>query len=657
MAQQPPRKQLYVFDLPSDILSTLQLKTQQEQPSADGLDGSEDVTPDDSVPCAEDEAGPKATSCALCKLSFANLQDQRSHVRSDLHGYNLKQKVRGSAAVSEQEFEKLVGDLDESLSGSDSSESDSDNEDDIKDKANGNVLNALLRKQAHISETIDDSFTSRKRKRGAGKPPLLWFGSSILPTNSSLGFYRAMFTQDEQSDEKGLVDVIRRKQLSPKPPPRNPEDGGVALPNNNTTGPHVFLCMIGGGHFAAMIVSLAPKLGKKHGADERQATVLAHKTFHRYTTRRKQGGAQSANDSAKGAAHSAGSSLRRYNETALIAEVRELLGEWKELIDTSSLLFIRATGSTNRRTIFGPYEGQVLRLNDPRLRGFPFSTRRATQSELMRCFVEVTRVKISDVDEAAIAAAKAREEAAAIEAKETASRAKAASEKKPVVPERNEEEEAALLYTSQIEALVRRSKAPALLSYLTSNSLSPNFKLYPHDSRPHHHAPTALHMAASLSAPALVHALLVKADADPTIHNGEGKTACDLAGDPATKNSFRIARYDIGEDRWLWALKARVAEPISKEAVEARKEHFRREEARRDEEQRKIRLDTLKEEERIREEQNREKKLGKPKTIGTGRELTVQEKREEEGRGMTHNAKMKLEREKRARAAEARFKK
>jgi hypothetical protein len=47
-------------------------------------------------------------SCSLCGLIFATVQDQRSHLRSDWHAYNLKQKLRGGKAVSEAEFEKLV---------------------------------------------------------------------------------------------------------------------------------------------------------------------------------------------------------------------------------------------------------------------------------------------------------------------------------------------------------------------------------------------------------------------------------------------------------------------------------------------------------------------------------------------------------------------
>ncbi|EAT78843.2 hypothetical protein SNOG_13819 [Parastagonospora nodorum SN15] len=271
-------------------------------------------------------------------------------------------------------------------------------------KPKDSTLSALLKKQAKISNPEFDEFAARKKQRGPGKPPLLWFGSPSLPENLSLGVYRAIFSNEEQEEESHILETIRKKQLSPTQPPKVKPDGGVPLPGADI-GPHYFLCMIGGGHFAAMVVALAPKMGKKHtGVDERSATVIAHKTFHRYTTRRKQGGSQSANDNAKGNAHSAGSSIRRYNETALVNEVRELLSSWKAMIDTAELVFVRATGATNRRTLFGPYEGQVLRNNDPRNRGFPFSTRRATQKELMRAFVELTRVKQSTIDEAALAA-------------------------------------------------------------------------------------------------------------------------------------------------------------------------------------------------------------------------------------------------------------
>jgi len=168
---------------------------------------------------------------------------------------------------------------------------------------------------------------------------------------------------DAEDLQEDPVALIRYKQI-PHPLPKS-------FPKRTVT-----LMMIGGGHFAVIIASLIPKFTKNHQSqEERQIDVIASKTFHRYTTRRKQGGAQSANDAAKGNAHSAGSALRRYNESALQNEVRALLGSWKTELDACEFIFIRATGTANRRTLFG-YEGAVLKSNDSRIRGFPFTTRR-----------------------------------------------------------------------------------------------------------------------------------------------------------------------------------------------------------------------------------------------------------------------------------------
>lgn len=606
---------------------------------------------DDSPPNAEDSK--PSTSCLLCGTSYLNVQEQRQHVRSDWHNYNLKQKVRGGKPVAETEFEKLLDDLNESLSGSGSSSSESEE----GDGQNDSTLSALLKKQAKLSNGIgeEDDFMPKKRKRGAGKPPLLWFTCSLLPSNTSLGIYRALFTATEQ-EQPNMVDVLKQKQLAPvpaKPLPMTDTSNGVPLPSTMTS-PSLFMCMVGGGHFAGMIVSLAPRIGKQStgpGAEQRQAIVMAHKTFHRYTTRRKQGGGQSANDSAKGAAHSAGSSLRRYNEVALEQEIRALLSEWRDMITNAQLIFVRATGSANRRILFGPYEGQVLHHTDPRNRTFPFSTRRATQAELMRSFVELTRVKVSEVDEAALAAAAAEAEAAVT--KTTATKHPPAA---AVPPKPSKQDEEATLHTSQLTALIRRSRAPALLAYLTTNALPPDFPFFPPTTQAHHHAPTPLHLAASTNSSACISALLGKAGADPTVRNGEGKTAFELCGERATRDAFRVARYELGEERWGWS-EARVPEGLSRAEAEKRGERERVEGEKREREW------MEREEERLKREGPKvvEDVGGRGKggsVLGLSKAVhqkTAEERREEEGRGLTPEMRQRMERERRARAAEARF--
>ncbi|OAR00501.1 hypothetical protein LLEC1_03033 [Akanthomyces lecanii] len=629
---------LYAYDLPAQLLGSITLKPDVEvavpaSPLESDLPSSPSTKSTDSATTDTSIVGSQ--SCSLCGQSFNNVLDQRGHLKSDLHHYNLKQKLRGKSPVSETEFEKLVEDLDESLSGS-----DSDDDEEEEEGANDTTLAALLRRQAKISgknvAANDEDFESKVQK--LGKTPLLWFSSPLLPKNHFFGMYRALFT-NEQQKAADLAEELRKKQLDPVAIPHPAKDGTLAPIAYK--GPHIFLCMIGGGHFAAMVVSLAPRQSKHNAPMNREATVLAHKTFHRYTTRRKQGGSQSANDSAKGAAHSAGSTLRRYNEQALVEDVRELLRDWKALLDTSELLFVRATGITNRRTVYGPYDNQVLRHNDPRIRGFPFNTRRPTQKELMRCFIELTRLKVREIDPAS--QIKPEKQAGS----------SASATPKPSKPKLTEEEQNALLHTSQLQAFIRRSKLPALLSYLTSNKLSADFEFQPCES--HHHSPRLLHLAASQNSAPLVLGLLTRGGASPLLPNAEGKTSFELTGDRATRDAFRVARAELGEARWDWEA-ARVPAAMSKVEADQRS---RREQ---DEADAKEAGRRRAEEERLKTEGP---KIPEPKRQGgRGQVLgsaaapppkTAQQLREEEARGMTPETRLRLDRERRARAAEERL--
>ncbi|KAK4225099.1 hypothetical protein QBC38DRAFT_272269 [Podospora fimiseda] len=632
------RRPHYLYDLPPEIISSLSLKADAGLPVQLQEDDTSTPSPDHIPAPSTSDNILGSQACSLCKLSFITVQEHRDHLRTDLHHYNLKQKLNGLNPVTEAEFEKLVDGLDESISGEDSEDTEDEEEESNRKET---TLSALLKKQASLAEKRkpnDDQDEKDTKKRSSGTPPLLWFSSPKLPENTYFGIYRALFTAAELEREEAIVDAIKQRQLAPIAMPKPPKDAQSIPPTYN--GQHIFMCMIGGGHFAAMVVSLAPKKSK-HGSTgplNREAVVLAHKTFHRYTTRRKQGGSQSANDNAKGTAHSAGSSLRRYNEQALVEDIRNLLKDWKALIDASDLLFIRATGTTNRRTLFGPYDGQVLRGNDPRVRGFPFNTRRATQNELMRAFIELTRLKVKEIHP--------EPEAPPVDATKP-SKPKAESTK-PAAPKLSEEEEAAIFHTTQIQAVIRRSKLPGLLSYFSTNNLDVNFRFQPSDTQQNHHAPTALHLASSQGSAPLITGLLTRAKADPTILNSEGKTPFDLASDRATRDAFRVARSELGESAWDWEA-AHVPAALKKEEAEKRAEREKKVE----EDRRKA------EEERLKKEGPKvvESKPRKGGVLGGAPLMTAEEKRREEARGLTPEQRMRLERERRARAAEERIRK
>ena len=97
-----------VYDLPLDVLASLVPKPEAEgqaqllpEQNTESLHdrSSSDPTTDDAV---------GAQACSLCGLTFPNVQDQKNHLRSDFHHYNLKQKLRGRKPVSEAEFEELL---------------------------------------------------------------------------------------------------------------------------------------------------------------------------------------------------------------------------------------------------------------------------------------------------------------------------------------------------------------------------------------------------------------------------------------------------------------------------------------------------------------------------------------------------------------------
>lgn len=624
------RRPLYLYDLPPELIETLVLQSGSSVRSATEVGESESSTRH-----TDDDGISTSTACTLCKLAFRDVNEQRQHVRSDFHKYNLKLQVKQLPPIDEATFVKNIGDLDESISGSDTEDSEAEDSSGLNDS----TLSALLKKQAKLSQEGEGSEQKQVKKRGPGNAPMYWFTSPKLPDTFGLGIYKAVLTTEEQEAiQTRSLEILKRKQLQTT---QSKHSGNTQQANNPSSSPHFFLCMIGGGHFAAAIIALAPEIRKGHGGiEERHAVVMAHKTFHRYTTRRKQGGSQSANDNAKGNAHSVGSSIRRANEAALVVDIRNLLAEWKATIDSAELIFVRATGSQNRNTLFGSYDGQVLTTKDKRVRGFPFSTRRATQNEIIRAFQELTRAKVEKLVE---------------EETKPAEYSVAKAQPKKLAPARpTPEEEQALLHTSQLQNLIRRSKAPGILLYLKKNSLSANFKFFPAGQGTNHHAPTPLHLAASQNSAAVVIALLTKADADPTVPNADGRVPYDIAGDSKTHDAFRIARFMLGDTQHNWNM-AHVPAPLSPEEAEAKSKRDQEEFDIAEAERRKADLEQIAAQEETRKVGKLEKKAGAGQPVGLT-EKTWAEKNDEDLRGLTPEIRQKLERERRARAAEARMK-
>jgi hypothetical protein len=86
------------------LLNTLTVK--QTVNSNAGLHVASDVEESDGDDALKNPAA--ATSCSLCGVQYGHNLDQKSHIKSDFHRYNLKLKIRHQKPLTEAEFEKLM---------------------------------------------------------------------------------------------------------------------------------------------------------------------------------------------------------------------------------------------------------------------------------------------------------------------------------------------------------------------------------------------------------------------------------------------------------------------------------------------------------------------------------------------------------------------
>uniref|UniRef100_A0A0W0F7Q6 VLRF1 domain-containing protein n=1 Tax=Moniliophthora roreri TaxID=221103 RepID=A0A0W0F7Q6_MONRR len=334
----------YLYSLPRHFLDTLTPRNLLTS-----------LTREEQEPEPEQSAAPNTVAtglrtCNVCLgISFDDVDHQRAHFRTDWHRYNVKARLNGGQPVSEQDFTQLLDALEDSISGSESNDSE--------ESSNSDAIVSLLNKH-RITSRPDSPTTSTP---AIPQTPISWFHS---PPSTQIGVYRAIFPLGA--------------------PPTSSLPALKELQQKTQKGRKWAMFMVAGGHFAGAVIRVSrpeaeeeeepDRSKKKLKAPRPNNEVLKHKTFHRYTTRRKQGGSQSLNDNAKGNAKSAGALLRRYGEQALRDDIRNLLSDWSDEINDCELIFIRASGSN--RKIFLDYDGSVISKGDERLRTFPFPTRR-----------------------------------------------------------------------------------------------------------------------------------------------------------------------------------------------------------------------------------------------------------------------------------------
>ncbi|KAI5952437.1 hypothetical protein KGF54_003304 [Candida jiufengensis] len=551
----------YIYNLDDDLLNSLKLL-------------SFDLTTFENVePTIKDTPNTSKSS-----------KDIMIYYKSDLHRYNLKREQKNLPAINEEEFENLLETQSiESLSGSDY-DTENESEDEINNTEQEQKVNTLIKnlEKAEINE--NESFKSHLNT----KSPFVLFGSSMISDEKAIGIYKSIFNETYINNP---LEYLKE--------------------NQRTSNSKSAIFMIGGGHFAGAIISHEKNSNSGKSSKIDQVNVIESKTFHRYTTRRKQGGAQSASDNSRGKAISAGSSIRRYNEKALMEEVRELLSKWRDHLNECSTIYIRANGPTNKKVLIG-YEGSPIKADDKRIQKIPFSTQRASLSEVKRSWVELSHFKLVDLPKVIPPSEKDKKPKESNVATETSDADKKINDK-----------------SNEIMPFFKKQKAPKFIKWVNDNKIDVNTFVI-NSEELLNNTPTFLHYASANGLSHMIQVLLINLKASPLVENYAGRYPAEL-GNQTSKRAFQIARHKLGDDYCNWEL--------AKVGVAKSKEEF-------DEEDKKAEEIASLEKKKLLESQAESKNpIEKHRSINLNQNSS----------GLNDDQRARIMREQRARAAEARL--
>jgi hypothetical protein len=310
------------------------------------------------------------------------------------------------------------------------------------------------------------------------------------------------------------------------------------------------------------IVILLLRSGRFAGGVFQRGECVAHRCFQRYTIRKGQGKAQSAQDSQK-KAQSMGSQLRRAGEQSLKEDISSTLMEWDHFFRRASLIFVSCP-NTLKSTIFTPDVKGYLTRKDSRIRKIPFDVGRPTFDSVSLVYEVMLTI---DVD---VVATVHLEDNSPAEVQDLEEGTKPGYTRDESLANKTHEKTEMPLGSLHVAA--RDGDLTAILEHL-SNDLDSIV-----DQRAGADFMTPLHFAAQ-SAPSVgaataascVCSLLLQCGANPCLRDGRLRLPYYLGTNEKVREAFRQARAILGEDSWDWE-DAKVGPALADGDLQLRKE-------------------------------------------------------------------------------------
>jgi Bacteroidetes VLRF1 release factor/Vms1-associating treble clef domain len=322
------------------------------------------------------------------------------------------------------------------------------------------------------------------------------------------------------------------------------------------------------------VVILFIQSGRFAGAVFVNGSCVLHRTSVRYTTRKGQGKAQSAQDASQRRAVSIGAQLRRQGEVSLRQDVTTTLSEWNKEINDAILILI-SVPRTMQKGLFENNQN-ILNRADPRIRRVPLDVGRPTHENA--CLIHSVLLTVTVRERIVTPSSGSADVGCLTTAADVNYEEVQLSQTSPKIECESARE---IISLSELHIASQNADVTAIESILESTN-DDIANLINEPAGPLHMTP--LHYAAEslLSttmivvdpemAATCVRLLLERGHADPCCIDSRRRVPYFLASHDKIRDAFRMARAILDESYCRWDEDAKVGPALTQEAIDEKAE-------------------------------------------------------------------------------------